>query len=129
MTPPWDYMINVHSRIPLDLHTTLYVAKGRGHPVASWPLFQTCSCWGKSSSMVNCATISRSQKRQVHIPLFVVSVHKAADHFGQCLIEPLHETIRRRVVGANLTHFLTEEVCIPFGRGRSQSTSLVSVNF
>ena len=54
---------------------------------------------GKPSYMVNCAAVSCCQKRQVHIPLFVISLHKATDNFGQCLVEPLYETIQRRMIG------------------------------
>ena len=78
---------------------------------------------------MNCAAVSCGQKRQVHIPLFVVSVHKATDHFGQCLVEPFHETIRRRMIGSSSTFLHLRKSTYLLEEIRLKVLPLVSMDF
>ena len=85
--------------------------------------------WGKPISRVKCAAVSCSQKRQVHIPLFVVSVQKAMDHFGQCLVEPFHKTIRRWMIWDSLTFIHLKKSTYLLEEIRHKSSSLGQCGF
>ena len=54
--------------------------------------------WAEPSGRMHCATISGGEEWDVEVPISLVEVNEAQNHPTKRLIEPLHQTISRRVI-------------------------------